>query len=147
MRKIFHLLVVLVYVPGMLYQCTLLYIGSGIALAFITVLELFRILNIAPLGSVLKSSFNSFSDEKDAGSIALTPFCLLIGVSLPLWIGACPCGDNLNSARGINFLSIMAGVLTVGIGDTAASFIGSKCGSRRWKSRCNDFEFFFFLIS
>jgi dolichol kinase len=38
-RKVFHFLIVLVYVPGLIYQCTLLYIASVIILALLILLE------------------------------------------------------------------------------------------------------------
>lgn len=38
-RKIFHLLIVLVYLPGLWYQCTILYVGSGFMLALLLLLE------------------------------------------------------------------------------------------------------------
>ena len=38
-RKIFHLLIVLVFLPGLWYQCTILYVGSGFMLALLLLLE------------------------------------------------------------------------------------------------------------
>ncbi|KAJ8911196.1 hypothetical protein NQ315_004416 [Exocentrus adspersus] len=38
-RKIFHLLTVVVYVPGLLYGCSLLYFASGVMLCIFFVLE------------------------------------------------------------------------------------------------------------
>lgn len=38
-RKIFHLLIVLVYLPGLWFQCTVLYVGSGFMLALLLLLE------------------------------------------------------------------------------------------------------------
>jgi dolichol kinase len=46
-RKIFHLLIVLVYIPGLIYQCTLLYLGSLIVLALFLLLEVSRLLNFS----------------------------------------------------------------------------------------------------
>lgn len=133
-RKLFHILVVLVYIPGLLYECAFLYIASGVALALITVFDLLRILQMPPLGEILEKAFHSFADEKDAGIIAFTPMCLLIGCSLPMWIMPCPCTTNEN---GLNekLLPLLAGILTIGFGDTAASVIGSKYGRTKWKSK------------
>jgi dolichol kinase len=38
-RKTFHLLMLAVYVPGLAWECTLLYLASGIALAALITLE------------------------------------------------------------------------------------------------------------
>lgn len=132
-RKMFHLLLLLVYVPGVLYECALLYIATGVALALMAVIDLLRILQVPPFAEILKRAFVSFADEKDTGVIAFTPFCLLVGCSLPLWILPCPCHCN---ALGLNpkLLPSLAGILTIGFGDTAASVIGSKFGHTKWRS-------------
>lgn len=127
MRKIFHLLIVLVYVPGIVYECALLYLATGVALAVFVVLELLRVLKIPPFAEKLADAFRSFKDEKDAGDMALTPFCLLIGCSMPLWLTPCPCSGG-------DVLPLLSGILAVGVGDTAASVVGSKLGRNKWGS-------------
>ncbi|XP_067636507.1 dolichol kinase-like [Eurosta solidaginis] len=139
-RKLFHLLIVIVYVPGLLYQCDFLYIASGVALALITVFELVRICNIPPLDVHLRNAFASFSDEKDAGVFALTPFCLLIGCSLPLWISPCPCYQDNTSSYTNRIVPLFSGILTIGFGDTAASVIGSKFGRIKWSNSKKSLE-------
>ncbi|CAD7087707.1 unnamed protein product [Hermetia illucens] len=128
-RKLFHLLVVFVYIPGLLYQCTFLYIASGVALAVMTVIETVRVIKVPPLYEALEKSFDVFADEKDCGNIALTPFYLLIGCSLPMWISPHACVTIDNALH--NVILLMAGVLTVGIGDTAASTIGLAFGKHK----------------
>ncbi|KAH8284636.1 hypothetical protein KR018_008614, partial [Drosophila ironensis] len=134
-RKVFHLLIVLVYVPGLLHQCELLYLATGVALAVFVVLELVRLLEVPPLGARLAEAFAAFKDEKDAGQLALTPFCLLIGCSLPVWLTPCPC-----SGQGDAALSLLAGILAVGVGDTAASVVGSKLGRNKWSGSSRSVE-------
>ncbi|XP_037952543.1 dolichol kinase [Teleopsis dalmanni] len=148
-RKIFHLLILLVFVPGLLHQCAFLYIASGVALAVFTILELMRILEIPPLGNSLKKAFASFSDEKDSGILALTPFSLLIGCALPIWIHPCPCGSNPAMANtGLPLLQLMSGLLATGVGDAAASVIGSKFGRSKWHHNSRSFEgTFAFIVS
>ncbi|XP_011207982.1 dolichol kinase isoform X3 [Bactrocera dorsalis] len=139
-RKVFHVLIVLVFIPGIIYQCSFLYIATGVAFAIFTVFELIRVCNIPPLAISLRRAFASFSDEKDAGLLALTPFCLLIGCSMPLWISLCPCGENEYTNDNSRLLSILAGVLTIGFGDTAASVVGSKFGRIKWRSSNKSLE-------
>lgn len=129
-RKIFHLLIVLVFVPGIIYQCALLYLGTGIALAIFVVVELLRLLQMPPFAETLRQAFDSFKDVKDAGQLALTPFCLLIGCALPIWITVCPC----DCATSSNQLVLLSGILAVGVGDTAASVVGSTIGRNKWGS-------------
>ena len=58
-----------------------------------------------------------FVDAQDGGTILLTPSYLLLGMAIPVWLqsrgdmGACP-------------LSCFAGILSVGVGDSAAALFG-----------------------
>ncbi|KAH8337984.1 hypothetical protein KR067_013337 [Drosophila pandora] len=132
-RKIFHLLIVLVFVPGLVYECALLYLATGVALAAFVVLEVVRLLEIPPFAGRLAEAFRSFKDEKDAGQLALTPFCLLIGCSMPIWLTPCPCSGG-------DTLALLSGVLAVGVGDTAASVVGSKFGRNKWGKSSRSLE-------
>lgn len=131
-RKIFHILIVLVFVPGLIYQCAFLFVASGIALALLVVLETMRIIRVPPFHGILEQSVKCFIDEKDAGLVAVTPIYLLIGCSAPIWLHPCPC--DLTDSAGFELLKLMAGVISVGIGDTAASIVGSKFGKIKWWS-------------
>ncbi|KAG8227783.1 hypothetical protein J437_LFUL006417 [Ladona fulva] len=126
-RKNFHYLIVAVYIPGVIFDCSLLYLSSGIALAIFILVEMVRVLQIQPFGDILQKSFESFADEKDQGVLALTPIYLLAGCSLPLWIKPDYC-----SAGPERYLPALAGILSVGIGDTAASVGGSLYGKHKW---------------
>lgn len=132
-RKMFHVLIVLVFFPGLIYQCALLFVTSGIALALLIVLEAMRIIQLQPIYNALDHSVKCFIDEKDAGFVVLTPIYLLVGCAIPLWIHPCPC--DFTDSAGFNILSLMSGVISVGIGDTAASIIGSKLGKIKWWSK------------
>lgn len=132
-RKIFHVLIVLVFVPGLIYQCTFLFVTSSIALALFFVLETMRIIQLPPLYIILQHSVKAFVDEKDAGIVALTPIYLLVGCSASLWLHPCPC--DITDSAGFNLLPLMAGVISVGIGDTAASIAGSQFGKIKWWSK------------
>uniref|UniRef100_A0A182TV54 dolichol kinase n=1 Tax=Anopheles melas TaxID=34690 RepID=A0A182TV54_9DIPT len=134
-RKVFHLLIVLVYGPGLWYQCRLLYLASGLMLAVLIVLEMARLIQLAPVASVLNTAVQLFIDEKDAGAIALTPIYLLVGCSLPLWLHPAPC--DLTNSGGLQMLTLSAGVLSIGIGDTAASVAGYHFGRHKWHARTN----------
>ncbi|XP_046834604.1 dolichol kinase isoform X1 [Vespa crabro] len=120
-RKYFHVLAVLVYIPGLIFEPTLLYLGSGVIMGIFILFELSRILHISPLGDILQKGFIVFVDEKDT-LISLTPLYLLCGLSFPLWM----------PASNVSLFVLLSGVLTVGIGDTAASFVGSKWGKHKW---------------
>ncbi|XP_014219161.1 dolichol kinase [Copidosoma floridanum] len=120
-RKIFHLLAVLVYIPGLICEPTLLYLASGMVLAFFSMIEVLRILNLPPFGDFLQQTFSAYVDDKDS-LISLTPLYLMCGISAPLWL----------PTENMGLLKLMSGVLTIGIGDSAASFIGSNWGKHKW---------------
>lgn len=129
-RKIFHILIVLVIVPGLIFQCELLYVASAVILAVFAVLELARVIELYPVAEALQSAVEAFIDEKDAGKVALTPIYLLVGCSAPLWIHNSPC--DLTGSSSLELLPLLAGVLSIGIGDTFASIAGSKIGKHKW---------------
>lgn len=122
-RKTFHLLALAVYVPGLILHLCLLYTASGIVFALFVALETLRLLKLPPLADALNSGFQAFADEKDK-SVALTPLYLMAGCSLPLWLHPVPSTQVL--------LPLLAGLLSVGVGDTAASMCGTWCGKHKW---------------
>ena len=85
------------------------------------ILKLVRILNIPPFGPILQEAFYSFADEKDT-FISLSPMYLLCGLSATLWL----------PTESMRLLPLMSGILTIGVGDSAASMIGSKWGNHKW---------------
>lgn len=80
-----------------------------------------RFFRIPPLSEALEHGFSVFADDKDT-LISLTPLYLLAGISFPLWM----------PTSHLELLPLMSGVLTVGLGDSAASFCGTKWGKNKW---------------
>lgn len=120
-RKSFHVLAIFVYIPGMIYDPSLLYLASGVMFALFIIAEIIRLLKIPPLGDILQQGFTVFADKKDS-LLSLTAIYLLSGLSFSLWMPT----SNLTP------LVLFSGVITVGIGDTAASFVGSRWGTHKW---------------
>uniref|UniRef100_A0A182NR79 dolichol kinase n=1 Tax=Anopheles dirus TaxID=7168 RepID=A0A182NR79_9DIPT len=89
-----------------------------------------RLIQLTPVAKALNVAVNLFVDEKDAGAIALTPVYLLVGCSLPLWLHPSPC--DLTNSSGLQMLTLSAGVLSIGVGDTAASVAGYYIGKHKW---------------
>eukprot|EP00058_Branchiostoma_floridae_P004054 XP_002589542.1 hypothetical protein BRAFLDRAFT_97040 [Branchiostoma floridae] len=85
-RKYFHLIAIAVFLPGLMRNPQLLYIGSVAALGAFILLEYVRMYRIQPFGESLHTSLRVFVDEKDRGVAILTHIYLLLGCSLPLWL-------------------------------------------------------------
>lgn len=97
-------------------------------------LQVVRVEEIPPLASIISQAFSPFLDEKDDGPLVLSHVYLLAGVSSPLWLTPCPLEEaKIGEAWRANMvLPLLAGVLAVGVGDTAASVGGTYFGRRRW---------------
>ena len=119
-RKYFHALVVIVFTSGIVLDANFLYLASIVVFCAMLLVEHIRLHNIEPFASLINKSYHTFKDEKDVGDLVLTNLYLLSGVSLPLWITT-----DLQKA---DTILLMSGVLSVGIGDSFASIVGSKYG-------------------
>lgn len=132
LRKYFHILAVVVFIPGILVNPCLMYLASGLVLALFLLLEIMRLLHLPPLAQVLNKGFLAYVDEKDS-HVAITPIYLLTGCSLPLWLSPLPLDKT-------DLLVLSAGVLSIGIGDTFASMLGSKIGKHKWSNSKKSIE-------
>ncbi|KAJ0963626.1 hypothetical protein J5N97_028748 [Dioscorea zingiberensis] len=123
LRKYYHLVAVLMFVPAILFQPSFLDLAFGAALAVFLILEMIRIWEIWPLGHIVHRFMNAFTDHRDSEILIISHFSLLLGCALPKWMCS-----GYNDRPLVPF----AGILSLGIGDTMASMVGHKCGVRRW---------------
>jgi len=126
-RKIFHLAVLAVYTSGLAFSPLLLALASvGAALALVG-LEIIRVSKVVPdITTILTNSLQPFLDSKEGGGLILTHIYLLIGASWPLWLAPTLAPPSL---------ALYAGLLSVGVLDTAASVVGSTIGQLQWPDR------------
>lgn len=131
-RKIFHVVILVTFIPAFYLDIPLVFICSVGATCLLVLLEAMRALHIPPLAKILDERFSVFVDAQDQGHLILTPIYLLLGQSLPIW-GACLQQPQLlTSSVPALHLAVFSGILSVAIGDTAASVVGSKFGKLRW---------------
>ncbi|GAB2223201.1 hypothetical protein Droror1_Dr00017339 [Drosera rotundifolia] len=123
LRKYYHLLAVLMFVPALVFQLEFLSLAFGAALAFFLVVEIVRVWRIWPLGEFVNQFMNAFTDHRDSDILIVSHFSLLLGCALPMWMSS---GFNDRP------LAPFAGILSLGIGDTMASMVGYKYGVLRW---------------
>ena len=127
-RKVYHVAVVVMFVPGVLVDPGLLFLGYAVALAILLLLEVLRAGRV-PLWSVdLNSFLRQFTDERDNGALITTHLYLLLGCALPHWATLL----FGSTAAGWNQLSALAGVFVLGVSDSAASAVGKRFGKHQW---------------
>ncbi|KAK1426274.1 hypothetical protein QVD17_14944 [Tagetes erecta] len=123
LRKYYHLVAVLMFVPALVFQPSFLNLAFGAAFGVFLVLEIIRVWRIWPLGSIVHQFMNAFTDHRDSDLLIVSHFSLLLGCALPIWMSS---GFNDRP------LAPFAGILSLGIGDTMASMVGYKYGVLRW---------------
>ncbi|CAN7110865.1 unnamed protein product [Brassica rapa subsp. narinosa] len=123
LRKYYHLMAVLMFLPALVLQPKFLDLAFGAALAVFVALEIIRIWRVQPLGEPLHHFMNAFTDHRDSELLIVSHFSLLLGCALPIWMSS---GFNDRA------LSPFSGILSLGIGDTMASMVGHKYGVLRW---------------
>lgn len=139
-RKIFHGVLVAMLLPTIAIDPCLISLALTVSLGIISILELIRAGQVWPLGEILSRFLAPYVDGRDLrGPIVISHFFLLIGCAIPFWLslatlpraqsGVRPDWELANDAREV---SMVAGVICVGMGDAAASLIGRRYGKRKW---------------
>ncbi|XP_050214021.1 dolichol kinase EVAN [Mercurialis annua] len=123
LRKYYHLMAVLMFLPAVIFQPKFLDLALGAALAVFLTLEIIRVWRIWPLGQLIHQFMNAFTDHRDSDLLIVSHFSLLLGCALPIW---------MSSGYNDRPLAPFAGILSLGIGDTMASMVGYKYGVLRW---------------
>ncbi|KAJ2622258.1 dolichol kinase [Coemansia sp. RSA 1358] len=116
------------FVPGFLLARQFLHFAFTVALVLFVAVEAVRALDISPWGPKINMFISKFTDHRDAGQIVTSHFYLLFGCALPVWLG------------GPSTIACLAGVLSLGLADTAASLAGMKLGRVRWPGTAKTFE-------
>ncbi|KAJ2707137.1 dolichol kinase [Coemansia sp. IMI 203386] len=119
-RKSYHALATLLFLPGVLFASQPLHLGFSVALIVFVVVECLRALDVHPLAPAIDRFLRRFTDHRDAGLVVTSHFYLLLGCALPVWLG------------GTSDVARLAGVLTLGLADTAASLVGTRYGRHKW---------------
>lgn len=126
-RKLFHALVVLMFVPAYYVDAPMLVLSYGVALSVFCLVECIRALSLPPFGQQIAEFMNTFIDHRDGGRLVLTHSYLLLGCALPLWLSS----SSSSPASPVNALAANAGILALGIGDAMGAVVGSRYGKRR----------------
>ena len=137
-RKVFHGMMVVMFLPTIFVDPTFVSLAFTIILAIFLLLDLFRASQLPPLSQPLTYFLAPYVDGRDhRGPVIVSHIFLLIGCAIPLWLSLAAIertgkgpweGWDVRQRE----VSMVSGVVCVGMGDAAASLIGRRYGRRRW---------------
>lgn len=137
-RKVFHFMMVAMLLPATYVDPTFAALALSLMLAIFLLLDLFRASQLPPLSKSLAYFLTPYVDGRDLkGPVVISHIFLLIGCAIPLWLslGTLPrTGTAYLSGWEVptREVSMVSGVICVGMGDAAASLIGRRFGRRKW---------------
>ncbi|MCJ1455566.1 hypothetical protein MMC28_005921 [Mycoblastus sanguinarius] len=137
-RKVFHGMMVAMFLPTIFVDPTFVSLALLLILAIFLLLDLFRASQLPPLSRPLTHFLAPYVDGRDhRGPVIVSHIFLLIGCAIPLWLSLAriqrtgePPWEGWDVEK--RDLSMVSGVVCVGMGDAAASLIGRRFGHRRW---------------
>ncbi|KAG9235110.1 cytidylyltransferase [Amylocarpus encephaloides] len=137
-RKVFHFMMVAMLLPATYVDPAFAALALALMLAIFLLLDLFRASQLPPLSKSLAYFLTPYVDGRDLkGPVVISHIFLLIGCAIPLWLSL---GTLPRSGKGYlagwevptREVSMVSGVICVGLGDAAASLIGRRYGRRKW---------------
>lgn len=137
-RKVFHFMMVAMLLPATYVDPTFAALALSLMLAIFLLLDLFRASQLPPLSKSLAYFLTPYVDGRDLkGPVVISHIFLLIGCAIPLWLslGTLPRTGNdylIGWEVPTREVSMVSGVICVGMGDAAASLIGRRYGRRKW---------------
>jgi dolichol kinase len=137
-RKVFHFMMVAMFAPSVYIDPTFVALALSIVLALFLLLDLLRASQLPPLSKPLASFLTPYVDGRDLrGPVVISHIFLLIGCAIPLWLslGSLPrTGSGYLAGWEVptREVSMISGIICVGLGDAAASLIGRRYGHRKW---------------
>ncbi|KFA55076.1 hypothetical protein S40293_03531 [Stachybotrys chartarum IBT 40293] len=137
-RKVFHFTMVGMLLPATYIDPTFAGLALSIVLAIFLFLDLLRASQLPPLSKPIASFLAPYVDGRDfRGPVVISHIFLLIGCAIPLWLALASLprtGSGYLAGWEVptREVSMVSGVICVGLGDAAASLIGRRYGHRKW---------------
>lgn len=128
LRKGYHVLAVSLFLPALLSQPQLLGMALAVAFAGLLAVEVLRTGGIPHISTRLHQFMASFVDKRDSGAMYVTHLTLLLGMAVPVWLSGAV--DDVPPKEAVERLwpGALAGIIITGLGDAAASIVGSQIG-------------------
>ncbi|KAK3997570.1 dolichol kinase sec59 [Cladorrhinum sp. PSN332] len=137
-RKVFHFMMVAMFLPTIYVDPTWIALALSVMLAVFLLLDLLRASQLPPLSKPIAAFLTPYVDGRDLrGPVVISHIFLLIGCAIPLWLSLASLSRlGEGYLRGWEVptreVSMVSGVVCVGLGDAAASLIGRRWGHRKW---------------
>lgn len=137
-RKVFHGLIVLMILPISFIDPCFTALALVLVLVVFLLLDLLRASQVPPVARPLTKFLAPYVDGRDhRGPVIVSHIFLLIGCSTPFWIslaGTERMGNDPWQGWECSTLdiSMITGVVCVGMGDAAASLFGRRYGRHKW---------------
>ena len=142
LRKAYHLLAVVAFAPASLpgYAARrlmghglphpeMLAVAYAVALLVFALGECVRTSRAGWLGRSIDDIFSRFTDSRDDhGSVVISHTSLLVGVAVPLWLNHEKWSASAELDHSVGALAPLAGIISLGLGDAAASVFGVYFG-------------------
>lgn len=137
-RKVFHGIMVAMLLPTISVDPCFIALALILILAIFLLLDLFRASQLPPISKPLMNFLVPYVDGRDhRGPVIVSPMFLLIGCAIPLWLSLAGTGHTGEDPWAgwdvaTRDLSMVSGVVCVGMGDAAASLVGRRYGRTKW---------------
>ncbi|KAL1903124.1 dolichol kinase [Sporothrix stenoceras] len=146
-RKVFHFMMVAMLLPATFVDPAYAALALSLVLAVFLLLDLLRASQLPPLSRPIATFLTPYVDGRDLrGPVVISHIFLLIGCAIPLWLSMAslprvvdpldmldtPSSPSAGWEVPTRDVSMVAGVICVGLGDAAASLIGRRWGRRKW---------------
>lgn len=137
-RKVFHGMMVLMFIPTIYIDPAFCALALALTLSVFLLLDLFRASQLPPISRPLTYFLAPYVDGRDhRGPVIISHIFLLIGCSIPLWLSLADV-PRTGTSPWIGWdvptrdVSMVSGVVCVGMGDAAASLVGRRFGRHKW---------------
>ena len=137
-RKVFHGMMVLMFLPITYMDPVFCALALILVLASFLLLDVFRASQLPPISRPLTHFIAPYTDGRDhRGPVIISHIFLLVGCAIPLWLSLADMprvGTPPWKGWDVAFrdVSMVSGVVCVGMGDAAASLIGRRFGRLKW---------------
>jgi dolichol kinase len=150
-RKVFHGMMVAMFLPTTYIDPCFISLAFVLVLTIFLLLDLLRASQLPPLSKPLARFLAPYVDGRDLrGPVVVSHIFLLVGCGVPVWLALA--GMERMHMTGYNAIngysshpwtgwdinprsldvSIVSGIICVGLGDAAASLIGRRYGRHKW---------------